>query len=174
MKIILLAVTSLDGFITRGKDSDIYKWTSQEDQKVFFEKIKNASLIFMGSKTYESAKHLMKHTKGRTRVVFTRNPKKYKNELISGILEFTDKRPNEIVSKFENQGVKEAIIVGGSEINTLFLTLGLVSEIQLTIEPYIFGSGIKLFAKNVFTSLSLISKKTLNTKGTVFLKYKIL
>lgn len=43
MKIILLAVTSVDGFITRKNDPDIYKWTSVEDQALFLKKLKKQS-----------------------------------------------------------------------------------------------------------------------------------
>lgn len=173
MKIILLAVTSVDGFITRKNDPDIYKWTSVEDQALFFKKIEKAKLIFMGSKTYEYAKRLIKHKKGRTRIVFTKTPEKYKSEEIPGILEFTSITPKKIVSRFERLGVAEALVVGGGQINALFMRVNLISELHVTIEPVVFGAGTKLFSNNCEAKMTLLSSKKLNSSGTLFLKYRI-
>lgn len=172
MKVVLLAVTSVDGFTTKEKDPDIYKWTSKEDQRFFFKRIKSAKLIFMGSKTYNQSKHLMKHKKGKTRVIFTRTPEKYKKEEVSGILEFTNENPAAIAKRFEKAGVEEALLVGGSEINALFLEKKLISEAYITLEPIIFGNGKRLFAYTSENRFQLISAKKLNKNGTLLLHYK--
>lgn len=171
MKIVLLAVTSIDGFITNGDDPNIYKWTSREDQKFFFQQIEKAKLIFMGSKTYETAKHFIKHKKGRTRIIFTRNPEKYKQGEVKGILEFTKDNPVKVIERFEKLGVSEALLVGGSEINSLFFKHNLISEMYITIEPIIFGKGKKLFNSNVKSAYQLDFLKKLNKKGTTLLHY---
>ncbi len=173
MKISLIAVSSVDGFITKDQNPNIYSWTSKEDQDFFFNKIEKAELIFMGAKTYDNAKHLMKHKKGRIRVVFTRTPKKYATEEIPGVLAFTKKSPRIIVNRYKKQGIKKALLVGGQEINSLFLKNRLVSELYLTIEPLIFGSGKKLFNDNYQVNLDLISTKKLNTRGTLLLCYQV-
>lgn len=174
MKVILLAAASLNGKITSGTDPNIYSWTSLEDQKIFFEKIKKAKLIIMGAKTYEHAKHLMKHKKGRIRVVLTRTPKKYRAEKVAGMLEFTDNTPCVILKRFENKEIKEALLVGGSEINSLFFEQNLIDEIHLTIEPLVFGSGKNLFEKTDYhAKLQLVSSQKLNNQGTLRLIYKV-
>lgn len=174
MKISLITVTSIDGFLTNGSDPNIYKWTSLEDQNFFFKEIEKAKLICMGAKTYENAKHLMKHKKGRMRVVFTRNPEKYISEKIPGILEFTEKSPEAILETYEKQGIKKALIVGGSEINTLFLESNLITDVYITVEPLLFGSGKKITSRRVSKSLELISCKKINLKGTMLFHYKVI
>ncbi len=174
MKLVLLAVSSIDGFITRGNEANIYEWTSPEDSKIFFKEIEKAKLIIMGAKTYGISRHFMKSKQGRKRVVITRDPQKYSREKISGFLEFTNESPTELVNRFTNEGIDEALIVGGCEINTLFLEENLISEIYLTLEPLIFGEGKKLFSEGVAQNLELLSSKKLNDKGTMLLKYKVL
>ncbi|MBP6913338.1 MAG: dihydrofolate reductase [Candidatus Levybacteria bacterium] len=174
MNIILLAVSSINGKITSDKNSDIYMWTSKEDKEIFFSEINNAEVICMGSKTYDSARHLMVHKKGRVRIVFTRNKKRYKNEEIPGCLEFTTEAPKKIIAKYKQNGVRQVLVVGGGEINSLFLKQKLISKIYLTIEPVILGKG-KPLIKDVeaYCNLKLESAKKLNKKGTMRLIYKV-
>ena len=174
MKIVMVAVSSLNGKITRGNDANIYAWTSKEDSELFFSLIKNHNLIVMGAKTYESAKKIIKHEKNKLRIILTRNPKKYSKESLAGMLEFTNDPPLELIKKLENRGYKKMLLVGGSEINALFLKEKLVNEIHLTIEPRLFGMGKDLISEENFNaSLKLISVGKLNNQGTILLKYKI-
>lgn len=174
MKITLLAVTSLDGFITYQNDANIYNWTSKEDAEIFTQKIEDAKLVLMGAKTFGHARHFMKSKEGRTRVVFTRNVKKYQSEVIPGYIEFTSDTPTEVIRRYEEKGIEEALLVGGSEINLLFLKENLISEMHITIEPIIFGSGKKLFSEETNKKLELLSLEKLNEAGTILLRYKII
>jgi len=85
MKIIMVAVSSLNGKLTKGKDPNIYSWTSKEDSKLFFSLIEKNNLIVMGGKTYEAARKIIKHKKNKLRIVLTRNPEKYFKETIKGV-----------------------------------------------------------------------------------------
>ena len=173
MKIIIVAVVSANGKLTRENNPDIYKWTSKEDQDFYFSLLDSAKLIVMGSGTYAAAKHLMKHKKGRMRVVLTSDPEKYKNEQIPGVLEFTSETPRHLCDRLIDYS--EMLLVGGSKIFSAFLKERLVDEIYLTIEPVLFGQGKNLFAENEFESdLKLLSLKKLNKKGTLLLKYKVI
>ncbi len=175
MKVIMVAVSSVNGKITKGKNPNIYSWTSKEDSKLFFSLIEKSNLIVMGSRTYESARKFIKHKKNRLRIVMTRSPKKYLNETIRGMLEFTNDTPLKLIERFKNMGYKQMLLVGGGIINSLFLKSKLVSEIYLTIEPKLFGMGKNLVrVGNFATSLKLSSSKKLNKQGTLLLKYKIL
>lgn len=174
MKVTMVAVASLNGKTTKGKDTNIYSWTSKEDSKLFFSLIEKNNLIVMGSKTYEQARKLIKHKKNKLRVVLTRNPEKYSKESIKEMLEFTNETPLALIKQLESRGYKKMLLVGGSQANSLFLKSKLVNEIYLTLEPKIFGSGrILIVDENLDISLKLISIKKLNKKGTLLLKYKI-
>ena len=171
MKIVMVAVSSLNGKITRGKESHIYSWTSKEDANFFFDLVEKARLIVMGSATYESVKSIMKHKKSRLRVILTRNPKKYVKDTIENMLEFSSKDPLELVKDLENRGYKNMLLVGG---NTIFLKSNLVDEIYLTLEPKIFGKGKSLLNdEDMDFSLQLLSIKKLNKQGTILLKYRV-
>lgn len=173
MKITLLAVSSLDGFLTRGNESNHYEWASRQDFDYFFSQIESAETIFMGSKTYESARRFMKSKEGRIRVVFTRNLEKYAKDTVPGFLEFTDKSIRDTVKKYEKLGKKEALLVGGPELQTQFLKEKLVDEIHITIEPKIFGAGKRLVTHDLELNLQLLSSERLNDQGTLLLKYKV-
>ena len=174
MKIIMVPVSSINGKITKGNDPNIYKWTSDEDKKLFFSMIARNNLIVMGSKTYEAARHIIKLKKNKLRVVLTRNPAKYAKRIVKGSLEFSSETPLDLVRRLEKKGYSKMLMIGGREINSLFLKNGLVDELHLTIEPFIFSTGRDLVADDNFNiSLKLIKIKKLNAKGTLHLRYKV-
>lgn len=175
MKIIMVAVSSVNGKITKASNPNIYFWTSKEDSKLFFSLIEENNLIVMGSKTYDAARSVIKLKKNKLRIVLTRDPKKYLNQTLKGILEFTNENPLKLVKKLEDRGYKKMLLVGGSETNTLFLKSKLVNEIYLTLEPRIFGQGQGLIIEeSLEVKLKLVSVKKLNSQGTLLLKYKVL
>ena len=170
----MVAVSSLNGKVTKGKDPNIYSWTSKEDSKLFFSLIEKNNLIVMGSRTYEAARKVIKLKKNKLRIVLTRNPKKYSGETKKDMLEFTNDTPLKLIKKLENRGYNKMLLVGGGTINSLFLKSKLVNEIYLTIEPKIFGQGQELInEENLDSNLKLINIKKLNKQGTLLLKYKV-
>ncbi len=161
MEVTLVMVMSVDGKITFGNDPDVSSWSSGEDQEHFGKLIDEAKVVVMGRKTYEVVKHLMEHKKGRVRIVMTKSPEKYQS---MKWVKFTDQIPKE----------KEMLVVGGSEIATLFLQRKLVSRLVLTIEPVVFGAGENLLSDLVDNvQLRLISSKKLNQRGTLLLEYEV-
>ena len=174
MKVIMVAVSSLNGKTTKGKDPNIYSWTSKEDTDFFFSLIEKNNLIVMGSGTYEAARKVIKLKKNKLRIVLTRNPRKYSEETKKDMLEFTNDTPLELIKKLENRGYNQMLVVGGGTINSLFLKSKLVDEIYLTIEPKIFGQGQELInEENLDSNLKLINIKKLNKQGTLLLKYEV-
>lgn len=168
-------VTSLDGRSTKGNTTDTHTWTSTEDQKHFQNIIETASLLIMGSKTYEAARNSMEHKEGRMRIVITRNPEKYESEKIPGKIEFTNENPQNLIKRLENNGYKEGYLVGGAHTNTQFFKDGLITELWQTLEPKILGDGNGLIGKEETKfSLRLISNEKLNDQGTLLLKYKVI
>jgi len=174
MKVILVAVTSVNGKITKGDESNIYEWTSKEDQKFFFSGIENAKLIVCGSATYNIVKNHIKHREGRLRIVLTKSTEEYKKETLPGMLEFTSETPQEIISRLDTE-YQEMMLVGGAKIYSAFMKSCLIDEIFLTLEPVVFGSGKNLFEEGEFSQkLELLSSEKLNERGTILLKYKVL
>src|SRR3989344_1590951 len=126
----------------------------------------------MGRKTYEAARPHIKLDSNTLRIILTRNPEKFSDESVPGKLEFMRESPAELIVRLEKKGYTEMLLVGGSEINSLFLKLGLVDKIYLTLEPLIFGTGKSLFSENQFEMrLQLASSQKLNERGTLYLVY---
>src|SRR3990172_6927231 len=99
MKVVMVAVVSANGKLTRGNDPDIYKWTSKEDQNFFLSLISKSKLIVMGSGTYEAVRKQLKTQIKKLRIVLTSSPEKYKNEQIKGQLEFISETPRQLYDR---------------------------------------------------------------------------
>ncbi len=87
-------------------------------------------------------------------------------------LRFTDLSPAQLLKELEQEGYQELAICGGSSIYTMFLKAGLVDTIYLTMEPKLFGQGIKLFNDKLKADLELKTVKNLDEK-VVLLEYQV-
>jgi dihydrofolate reductase len=173
MKTFLVFVASLDGKITRWGDTFVRAWSSKEDQAYFSGLIKSASLVVMGSNTYNADP--IKPRSDRLMVVLTSKPGDYMSLEVPGQLIFTNKSPVQLVEQYKIEGYKEMLVAGGPGIATSFFEKNLIDEVWLTIEPLIFGSGgtfttdMKLNIK-----LTLLSCEKLNDAGTLLTKYAVI
>jgi dihydrofolate reductase len=168
MKIILLAVVTLDGKIARNEHNYV-DWSSKEDKRIFFATTKQAGAMILGHNTFQTFPSVLP---GRLHIVLTINPEGKAN--IPGQLEYTNQSPQEIVSDLEARGYEQAVVAGGGQINALFLKAGLIDEIWLTVEPLIFGSGVDLFRGFEFDLRArLLSVEKLNDSGTLHLRYSL-
>ncbi|OGG39709.1 hypothetical protein A3A21_00225 [Candidatus Jorgensenbacteria bacterium RIFCSPLOWO2_01_FULL_45_25b] len=175
MNIILAAVISLDGKITRHNETGAISWNSIEDKKHFARLIAKSDAIIMGRKTYEAARKIIVLSPRRLRIVLTRAPEKYKKEAVSRELEFSKESPRQIIRRLQKMGRRKILIVGGGEIYALFLREGLVSRIELTIEPKIFGTGGNFLAPlQMKKEFRLVSARRLNRRGTLLLTYDVI
>jgi dihydrofolate reductase len=168
MYVTLIAVISLDGKLTKANETD-QNWASKEDHEHLTKLIDNNNLLIMGRNTYEIVKS--KPKEGKLKIVLTSDPKKFSDQHLDGI-EFSNENPNQLIKRLESLGYKKVLILGGSKIYGLFLKYDLVDEIELTVEPYIFGSGtpfISIDKLNKKLKLNKVSK--LNENGTILLNY---
>jgi dihydrofolate reductase len=174
MEITLVAVISVDGKLTRGEDPHIYEWTSPEDKEHFFNLVEKSRLIIMGRKTYEAARSVIKLKPETLRVVVTHQPEALAAEAVPGQLEFSSTEPEALVKDLTAKGYTDALLVGGSSLNAAFLKAGLVTELMVTVEPWIFGHGLSLVKQlSSQVDLSLVSATRLNEQGTLMLRYTI-
>ena len=170
MKVSLVASITADGFISQKSEQSSLDWTSREDTKFFIQKTKEAGYVVMGSTTFDTIKPKHLPFAGRTIFVLSRSKKLDQfqpNEVrvVSGSIQ-------EIYDQLEQEGVPELVLAGGSEIYTQFMQANLVDEIFLTVEPVIFGEGVKLFNQNVTIALQLIAVIDLSDQTKV-LHYKV-
>jgi dihydrofolate reductase len=159
----IIVATSADGFIARDPKEPSTNWTSKEDKAHFIETTKNAGAIVMGLNTFKT---IGKALPGRRNIVYSEETINVPN------IETTNLPPEKLIEKLDKEGVKNLAICGGATIYTMFLKSGLIKKIYLTIEPIIFGSGIKLFNEPIEQKFKLINSE--QKENTVFLEYEII
>ena len=169
MRIILPAVMSADGRITKGDIGQAHYWSSKEDADFFAGLVKKHTALVMGRKTYEVVQP--SPTPDKLRLVLTSKPEQFAQATIPGSLEFMSASPREIVDYLEKQGHAEMLLVGGAPVHAAFLQAGLVDELYLTIEPVLFGKGLPLVEGSLEVDLELQQVTRLNTRGTLLLHY---
>jgi dihydrofolate reductase len=87
-------------------------------------------------------------------------------------VEITAKSPADLLAELEKRGFKEVAICGGSQIYTMFMKSGLVNKLYLTVEPVIFGDGIRLFKESLDYKLKL-ENSTQTEDGALLLEYAV-
>lgn len=173
MKITLAMVLSVDGKSTKGNHPD-QSWASEEDQKHLQKLISENNLIILGGQTYALAKSHIKPAEGKLRIVLTHDPEKYSGDLISGQLEFINMDVMDLIKNLEERGFEQALLLSGESLNKEFFEENLISEIYLTVEPKIFGSGKGVLKESdLDIDLKLLSFEKLNEQGTLLLHYQV-
>jgi dihydrofolate reductase len=145
MIVTLIAVQSLDGFITRHEEAGT-AFASEADQQFFRSALRACDASVMGSATYRQSREEIRSNlyAERLRVVMTRDPGRYAGEGVAGQLEFSAASPAEIVASLRQRGRQRCALLGGGQVYGAFLAADLVDELWLTIEARIFGTGTKL------------------------------
>ena len=179
MKVTLMAAISLDGYIAQQKAQVSTAWTSAEDKAVFKQKSKEAGVVIMGHTTFATVGRPLP---GRLNIIYTKQSKaeliaKYGlSEAQAGeeLLRVTQLPPAELIKQLIVEGFGQVLVCGGSSIYTQFLQAKVIDRLFITVEPVVFGSGIKLFAVDepFIKKFKLIATKKLNNHGTLFLEYE--
>lgn len=165
LNITMIMVMSIDGVVSRAIGESVSVWSSKEDKEHLETIVKDYDAVVMGSKSFTRIR--FSDTKY---IVLTNDKNKWGD--ISSNPNFIGGPAPEIHSYLQNHGFKRIALLGGPITNALFLQAGMVDEILLTVEPYIFGEGRKLSEgvalKNGFT---LAAVEQLNDSGTILLRY---
>jgi dihydrofolate reductase len=165
MKCFIISCLTADGYI--GKHAThAAMWTSKEDKKRFVELTKHAGVVVMGQNTWTTLAG--KPLKDRLNIVYSPTPL----PPVDG-MEVTTKSPADLLKELESRGIKEVAICGGSQIYTMFMKSGLVDTLYLTIEPVVFGDGMRLFKEDMDVRLKLLESNT-TPSGTLLLTYEVL
>lgn len=166
MKIRLIMVMTVDGIIARDPKHNPTDWSSAEDTKLYRQVTKDWGAIIMGRSTYDA---IGQPLPGRLNIVLTEEDRPDQ----PGLLIHKKGDIKNILAELEDQGLKKILLCGGTFVNSMFLKENLIDEIQLTIEPKIFGQGLHLFDKiDADLDLELIEIKKLND-NTINLLYKV-
>ena len=168
MKTFIISALTADGYI--GKHSlHAAMWTSKEDKKRFVEITKRAGVIVMGQNTWKT---LGKPLKDRLNIVYSPTPIEGAGEGALANVEITTKNPKELLKELEDRGFKEVAICGGSQIYTMFMKTGMIDALYLTMEPVVFGDGMRLFKEDMNFKLKLVSS-VVTENGSLLLEYHV-
>ena len=175
MKVTIVAVVSVNGLITSDTLGGPKVWASPEDLGQFNAMVGKSDAVIMGRKTFDTIQGGLHLRPKLLRIIMTQSPDTYSRVHAEGIVEFTDKKPTDILSDLRERGLKTILIAGGSSIHSLFLQQNFVTDLYLTVEPYVFGSGIPfLQAYPGVSKLKLMSIDKINTQGSLLLHYQFL
>ncbi|MDP2631532.1 MAG: dihydrofolate reductase family protein [Candidatus Uhrbacteria bacterium] len=167
MKVELIAAISVDGKIAESKDQ-LADWTSKEDKRFFVAKTKEAGVLVMGRTTYET---IGRPLPDRLNIVMTRDTSGLEGR--EGELEYTSASPSEILDDLKVRGFETVVIAGGAQIYSLWLREGLITDLYLTVEPVLFGSGVSLVDNVPAQRLELVSSEPIGSQA-VLLHYRVL
>ncbi len=175
MLVVLIAVISIDGCLTRHTVPGAANWASPDDQAHFRSALAECDVSIMGSATYaESRGYIMANlTLNRRRIVMTRTPSRFEADAVAGRLEFTDETPSKLIERLANEQHSRCALLGGGQIYSACLAADVVDEMLITIEPRVFGTGTRLAGVTapIDPSFSLANVSLLGT-ATVLLKYE--
>ena len=162
--------TSANGFISNSRN--VPDWLSSAYGQDFFEVCQRTKAVIMGKTTYNilAPDHLPLQDDGISVVLTSKKNIKPANSTVV----FTHDNPHEIVAMLEHKGYREAVIIGGTTVVSDFLNAGLVNEIVMVVEPWLFGEEALPLLRDVKTdnSLKLLDCTRLNS-DTVKLHYQI-
>ena len=164
--VTMVMVMSMDGVVNRATEQHepVSAWTSAEDKAHLMQITAASDATIMGHKS-------LKEFPGTHNIVLTHDQTKWGN--VSESLSYFGGDPKDIITFAQNRGAKNILLLGGPITNTAFLEAGLVDEVQLTVEPKIFGQGRRLTeGANLQAQFKVASSKILNSEGTMLLTYK--
>lgn len=147
MKITLIILQSLDGYLARNQQDDL-SWGSKEDKSFFRTKTKEIGAMIMGSSTFANMPDFA--FGDRYTIVMSSDPNKFKDRIDKlneegNNIEIFASTPEDLVSFLETKGVKHITLIGGGKLNGAFLKADLIDEMYITIAPVLFGNGIRSF-----------------------------
>lgn len=165
MEVILLMAMTLDGKIARTR-SELVNWTGKKDKQYFVKITRDAGVVIMGSKTFDTIGHPLP---GRKNIVMTRDKSRKSDD---PSLVFSDQAPAQILADLRRQGFDRAALIGGSVINSLFAKENLITRIHLTLVPKVFGQGLSLFNTPLDLAFEFDTCEVID-KGHLLLIYKV-
>lgn len=171
MKVTLFMAISLNGIIARKNNEEDF--LSDDNLKTSIDLIRKTGCVIWGRKTQEMVasweNDYLEEINDVKKVVVSRSADpKLEGNYLSAV------SPADALEKLAKEGFKEAILSGGSGLNSSFAKESLIDEIILNVEPVVIGKGISLFADfNFELNLEYLGLKIVSDK-IVQLNYKVL
>jgi dihydrofolate reductase len=170
-KIILYSAISLDGFIAQ-RDGSI-DWLNSFSGDYGYEAfLKTIDTTIMGNKTYRQVLTFGEFPYyAKSNYVFSRGSVLKTDQ---NLVKFISSEDIGIFKRMKDEEGRDIWLVGGGEVNSLFLKNNLIDEMRLYIMPVVLGDGIKLFSEQEFGKLLELLSSRILSDGVVELFYSAL
>lgn len=146
-KVVLYSASSLDQFIAR-KNGDV-DWLFTEGDYGYNEFYQTVDTVIMGNRTYRQVLSFGEFPySGKRNFVISRDKSLTKDDNVEFITDNILPTCRKLAA--ETEGI--VWLVGGGEINSLFLQEGLIDQMILSVHPIILGTGIPLFGESKLES----------------------
>lgn len=160
---------SANGIIATKTGSEDF--LSHDNWIQFVKLAKKVGCFIWGRKTYDAVTKwegdYLNDLKDVTKIIVSRSPV----ELQEG---FTlANSPEQALDILNKNGFKEAIITGGSTLNSEFAKRGLIDEVILDVNAVILGTGIPVFAPEDFELKLELTDSTKVSDSVFELKYRV-
>ncbi len=173
MKVFIIASLTADGLLAQDANDFVMNWTSPEDVQHFVKLTKEAGVLVMGSRTFDTILAAGRKLPKRKIVVYSSRKDAYPADVRPDPTEITSDPPSEVVARLKKEGFPAVAVCGGAQIYNLFMKSGVVTDLYLTVEPKVFGTGVRLFNAAMDINLKLVSCNKLND-NTLALHYQVL
>ena len=167
MRVILYIASSIDGYIARtdGSIDWLESVESKDEDYGYSEFLNSVEIAVMGRKTFDQVLQLGEWPyAGKQTVVFSQQPQ---TSQIPDVQFF--KGTLEVLSQHIDNDAR-VWLVGGGELNNLFLKSQAIDEIILSIIPVCLGDGIPLFRTESNFAFKMIKCRSFHT-GVVQIHY---
>jgi dihydrofolate reductase len=166
MKVVLYMAITVNGMIASHDHNT--PWTDDE-WVAYSSKVKSIGNLIVGRTTYdfmENDNNFPDLGNPFVVVLTSRHIDNGKNVIAVKSFE-------EAISVLKDRGFAEALIGGGTQLDTAALESGLIDEIYLDVEPFVIGRGLPLFSpSNTNLELKFIKVSQIG-KNSVQLHYKV-
>ncbi|MEK7539190.1 MAG: dihydrofolate reductase [Patescibacteria group bacterium] len=167
IKYTAFVASSIDGRIAQNSQSGT-NWTSLADWNFFQKSLTKMEAVIVGRNTYKLAETRLKK---RDTIVLTSKVQKFSS--VGSVIFFNPQKSN--LEKFlQKKKYKNVAVLGGSKVYNFCLLNKMLDELFVTIEPYVFTTGVPMFFGAIFKKHKFVLKsiKKLNKQGTILLQYK--
>lgn len=163
MEVFLIVALTADGFVGRSEGHSSITWRSKADGTFFIEKTKQAGVVVMGSTTFKTMRRPMP---GRKHYVLTSNPHQF-SEYDPAVVLPMGGTPQEIIAQAKADGYEQLALCGGSSVYSQFAAADAIDRYFITIEPILFGEGIRLFSESLEQHLKLVQVHQISDQSIV-------
>src|SRR3989344_8389730 len=169
MNIILTMAVSANGIIASKSGSEDF--LSHTNWTQFVSLAKRIGCFIWGRKTYEAVMKwegdYLTDLEGVKKIIVSTSDLDLKNGFTLA------NSPEQALGTLESEGFNEAIITGGSTLNSEFAKRKLIDEVIFDVNPSILGEGIPVFApENFEIKLELVDFERVG-KDIIELRYKV-